>query len=270
MSIDYSQIKGVLFDMDGVIYRNSLALPGAVELLAWLEACGLPYVCITNNASQLPGQYTARLRSMGILVPPERILTSALVANSYLRSITPQGTPVYAVGMDGLQQLLFGDGYFVREEENPQFVVVGADFEVTYAKLRTACFAIRKGARFIGTNPDVTFPTEQGLAPGVGALLAALQACTGVAPFILGKPQPTIFQSGMQLLGTTPADTLMVGDSVLTDVPGAKALGLPVAFVLSGVSSAEDLAASPVQPDAVYANLAELFAAWQDAEATTD
>lgn len=262
MPLDFSRIKGVLFDMDGVIYRNSLALPGARELLGWLEERGTPYACITNNASQLPGQYAARLRAMGILVSPERILTSALVANSYLRGIAPQGTPVYAIGMDGLQSLLFDDGYFAREESEPQYVVVGADFEVTYAKLRTACFAIRKGARFIGTNPDVTFPTEQGLAPGVGAIIAALQAATGVAPFILGKPQPTIFRSGMELLGSAPAETLMVGDSIVTDIPGAAALGMPTAFVLSGVSSADELAASPIQPDAVFDDLAGVLAAW--------
>jgi 4-nitrophenyl phosphatase len=263
LPINFASVKGVLFDMDGVIYRNQLALPGARELLAWLEERGMPYACITNNASQLPGQYAARLRSMNILVSPERILTSAGVANAYLRGIASPGTPVYAIGMDGLQNLLFGDGYFARDEESPRYVVVGADFEVTYAKLRTACFAIRKGATFIGTNPDVTFPTEQGLAPGVGALLAALQACTGVEPFIIGKPLPAIFQAGMALLGTEAAGTLMVGDSVLTDVPGAVKLGMPTALLLSGVSSPEDLAASLVQPDAVFDDLAALFGAWR-------
>lgn len=265
MPINFERVRGVLFDMDGVLYRNQRALPGAPELLAWLEQRGIPYACITNNASQLPGQYAARLRTMGILISPERILTSALVANAYLRGSAPAGTPVFAIGMDGLQHLLFGDGYFVREEDSPQYVVVGADFEVSYAKLRTACFAIRKGATFIGTNPDVTFPTEQGLAPGVGAILAALQACTGVAPLILGKPLPAIFQAGMALLGSSPATTLMVGDSVLTDVPGAVELGMPTAMVLSGVTSRAELEASPVQPDATYANLAELFEAWRAA-----
>jgi 4-nitrophenyl phosphatase len=263
LPINFANIKGVLFDMDGVIYRNSLALPGAADTLAWLAARGIPYACITNNASQLPSQYAARLRAMGMLVSPEHILTSALVTNLYLRGIAPQGTTVYAIGMDGLQQLLFGDGYFVRQEQNPQYVVVGADFEVTYAKLRTACFAIRAGATFIGTNPDVTFPTEQGLAPGVGALIIALEACTGVKPFIIGKPEPAIFQAGIALLGSEPATTLMIGDSLRTDVAGAVPLGLPTAFVLSGVSDEAELAASPVQPDAVFVDLADLLATWR-------
>lgn len=249
--------------MDGVLYRGKTALPGVAEMLAFFDAQGVAYGCITNNATMTPQQYEQKLAAMELGISADRVLTSALVTNHYLRANYPRGTTIYAIGMQGLLEPLFGDGYFVAEEQAPQLVVQGADFTITYEKLRRGCLAIRNGARYIATNPDRTFPTEEGLIPGAGAISAALIAATDVEPLVIGKPQPTMFQVAMELLGGTPTTTLVIGDRLDTDIAGARNAGLPSVLVLTGVSARADLAASPEQPDGVFADLPELLAAWQ-------
>lgn len=263
MPLDLGSIRAVLFDMDGVIYRGAQPLPGVNELLEFLGEHEIAYACITNNASRTPQQFAEKLRAMGLQIPADRIMTSSVATNVYLRSIAPRGTPVYAVGMDGLIQPLFGDGYFVLEEKTPSYVVVGVDFEITYAKLRAACLAIRAGASFIGTNPDKTFPAEDGIVPGCGALLAALQAATDQKPMIIGKPEPGMFIAAMALLEAQAPTTLMIGDRYDTDILGAAGAGLRTAMVLTGVSSAADVEREPIKPDAIFADLPELLRAWQ-------
>lgn len=260
--IDFTTIRTLLFDLDGVIYRGHTRLPGVPEMIAFCDQHAIAYACITNNSTRTPRQYEQKLAEMDIHVPAARVLTSALVTGRYLRAGYPRGTTVYAIGMQGLHEALFDDGYFVPEERDPQLVVQGADFEVTYEKLKIGCLSIRAGARFIATNPDRTFPTEQGLVPGAGSIMAALQAATDVEPFVVGKPQPTMFRVALELLGSTPETTVVVGDRLDTDIAGAQNAGLRSILVLSGVSNREEVAASPYQPDAVFEGLPELLAAW--------
>jgi 4-nitrophenyl phosphatase len=263
--LNLSQIRAVLFDMDGVLYRGKQVLPGVNELLAFLEGCGIGYACITNNASMTPGQYEQKLGEMGIAIPARLVITSAIVTARYLRGVYPPGTRVLIVGMRGLREALLDDGYFVEDRASPDLVVQGADFELTYATLKVASLAIRKGARYVATNPDRTFPAEEGLVPGAGAVMAALVAATDVTPLVIGKPAPTMFLVAAEMLGTTPAQTLMVGDRIDTDIAGARSSGMPCALVLTGVSQREDLATEPTAPDMVVAGLPELLAAWRDA-----
>lgn len=263
--LDLSVIKGALFDMDGVLYRGAQPLPGVNELLAFLDGRGIAYACVTNNAMRTPQQVATALQAMGLHIPADRIVTSAGATNIHLRAAAPRGTHIYAVGMAGLFEPLFGDGYFVQDERSPQYVVVGADFEVTYAKLRAACLAIRAGATFIGTNPDKTFPAEDGIVPGCGALLAALVAATDQEPLIIGKPAPAMFSAAIELLGATAATTLMVGDRYDTDIVGAARAGLPTAMVLTGVSDRAEAERGPIAPDAILADLPELLHRWRNA-----
>ena len=262
MPLDLQAIRAALFDMDGVIYRGAQPLPGVNELLAFLEARQIAYACITNNASRAQEHFAAAVQAMGLRIPAERIMTSAVATNVYLRSIAPRGTSVYAVGMEGLLQPLFGDGYFRLDERAPSYVVVGADFEVTYAKLRVACLAIRAGATFIGTNPDKTFPAEDGIVPGCGALLAALEAATDRQPLIIGKPEPGMFLAALELLHARAPTTLMIGDRYDTDILGGARAGLRTAMVLTGVSNAAEAARGPIAPDAIVADLPELLRLW--------
>ena len=257
--------KAILFDIDGVMYRGTEALPGANELLTFLAERRIAYACITNNASRTREQYADKLHHMGIQVPAERIITSATATSVWLRARAQRGTTVYAIGMEGLREALFADGYFVEQDpapgEHADYVVVGADFEVTYAKLKTACLSIRAGSTFIGTNPDTTFPSEVGIVPGVGALIVALEAATDRKATIIGKPQTAMFEAALSMLGVTPGEALMVGDRLDTDILGAQRAGIPSAMVLTGVSTRDDLAHSPIQPDAVFADLPELLGA---------
>jgi 4-nitrophenyl phosphatase len=250
--------------MDGVLYRGKQPLEGVNELLAFLSAHDIQYACITNNSMRASAEVAAGMQAMGLDVPAERIITSAVATDVYLRSVAPRGTPVYAIGMHGLLDTLFSDGYFVWEEQAPTYVVVGADFELTYAKLRTACLAIRAGATFIGTNPDTTFPAEDGIVPGCGALLAALQAATSQQPLIIGKPEVALFDTALRLLNAQPSTTLMVGDRYDTDIIGGARAGLQTAMVLTGVSTAAEAAQGPLAPHMVVADLPELLNRWRN------
>jgi 4-nitrophenyl phosphatase len=258
-------IRAVLFDMDGVLYRGKTALPGVTELLAFLDQHAIAYGCITNNATMTPQQYEQKLTAMEIAIPAQRVLTSALVTNYYLRANYPRGTTVFAIGMRGLRDALFSDEYFVPNKQSPQLVVQGADFEINYETLKRGCLAIRAGAQFIATNPDRTFPTEEGLTPGAGAITAALQAATDVEPLVIGKPQPTMFHVAIELLNSTPETTLVVGDRLDTDIAGAQNAGLPSALVLTGVSTRDEVAQSQHQPDLIYDGLTKLLDAWRTA-----
>ncbi|GAB4427859.1 MAG: HAD-IIA family hydrolase [Chloroflexi bacterium OHK40] len=260
-----ASIRAVLFDMDGVLYRGQQVLDGVRELLAFLDERGHRYACITNNASMTPEQYEARLAAMGIAMPAARVVTSAIATGRALRASYPRGTRVYIVGMRGLREALLADGHFVEDAEAPELVVQGADFELTYATLRQATLLIRRGARYVATNPDRTFPSEDGLIPGAGAIMAALVAATDVEPLVIGKPAPTMFHVAAELLGAAPARTLVIGDRLDTDIAGARAAGMPSALVLTGVSTRAEAEAGPVRPDAIYPDLPALLRAWQGA-----
>ncbi len=260
--LNFSTIRTLLFDMDGVLYRGKQRLPGVHEVLAFCDQHAIAYACITNNATMTPGQYEEKLAAMDIQMSGTRVLTSALVTSRFLRSQYPRGTTVYAIGMRGLLEALFEDGYFVFQEHQPDLVVQGVDFELTYDKLKLGCLAIRAGARFIATNPDKTFPAEQGLVPGAGSIMAALQAATDVEPQVIGKPQPTMFQSALDLLDSKPEETVVVGDRLDTDIAGAQKANLRSVLLLSGVTQHTEVEDSVYQPDAVFAGLPEFLAAW--------
>lgn len=263
--LDLTPIRALLLDMDGVVYRGKLPLPGVREIIEFCDQRGIAYACITNNASKTRQQFEEKLAAMDINLPGSRVLSSSLITGHYLRETYPRGTTAYVIGMDGLHEAIFGDGYFVREENHPQLVVVGIDMHVTYEKVATASLAIRAGAHFIATNTDRTFPAERGLMPGAGSLVSFVQVAAGAEPFVVGKPQPTIFHAALSLLGANPETTLVVGDRLETDIAGARAAGLRSALVLTGVTRSEEIATSPHQPDAVFEGLPELLAAWQQA-----
>jgi 4-nitrophenyl phosphatase len=257
-----SQFNAVLLDMDGVLYRGQLPLPGVNAMLALFERRGIAYACVTNNSTLTPEQYEAKLAIMGIAIPAAQVITSSVATRRYLETQLPQRTLAYYIGMAGLREALFGDGYFVYDEQHPQVVVSGLDSGVTYAKLKIATLAIRAGARFIGTNPDLTLPTEEGLVPGAGSIQALLTAATDVRPLVIGKPEPTMMHAAITILHADPQRTLVIGDRLDTDIAGAAAAGLASALVLTGVTTMADLTLSALQPDAIYAGLPEMVAGW--------
>ena len=211
--------KGLIHDMDGVLYRGDEALPGAVSLFPALRAAGLSFILLTNNATLTSQEFSRKLARMGISVEPESILTSAGATANYLAQEYPAGGGVYVVGSESLRATVTAPPGFHAEEEQPDFVVAGLDYGLTYRRLQEACSAIRRGARFIATNADLTLPVEGGdLWPGAGSIIAAIQACSGVAPVVIGKPNRYMAEVALQQLGIAPTEALCVGDRLDTDI----------------------------------------------------
>lgn len=255
-------IRYLIIDLDGVLRRNRQPLPGAAELLRWLERRGIGYTIVSNNAVPTPSQLAAALAEMGILVDERRLITSAAGAAWFLSREWPGGARVYIIGEEGLRQAILADGLFVEDERRPDCVVVGADRAINYRKLAIACRALCNGARFVATNTDPRFPTEDGVAPGAGALVAAVETCSGVKPTVVGKPQVLLLRMALERMGAQPEETALVGDQLETDVAGGMAAGLRTILVLTGLTAPADLAASPIKPACVFRGLPELMEAW--------
>jgi len=291
-------IRSFIIDMDGVLWQGNQPMPGLIEFFQTLRDRQLRFILATNNASQTPDQYVAKLAKMGVTVSRDEILTSAQAAALYLKQSlngnqqrsekdtadplqarvragganradavgerfdqpSTNGTRVFAIGEDGVRQALTENGFMLCDlyEVEAQFVVCGMDRGLSWDKLATATLNIRAGAKFIGTNPDTTLPTERGTTHGNGAILAALQTATGVAPTIIGKPEPLMYQQAMARLQTDPATTAAIGDRLETDILGAVRAGIRSVFVLSGISSREQLTGLDYQPTWVMQDIAEV------------
>jgi len=261
-SMTLADIDAVIMDMDGVLWRGDKPLPGLIPFFDRLRARDIPFALATNNSSKSQADYVTKLAGMGVLdVPAAAIVTSATATATYMQQHYPAGTRVYIIGGDGLKQILTAAG-FVRAAYDVQVVVAGIDFELSYAQLRQATLLIRSGADFIGTNPDRTFPTPEGEVPGAGSILAALSAATDRLPVVIGKPNRTMFEAALALLGTAADRTLMIGDRLETDILGARNAGLKTALVLTGIATREQVANSDIKPDGIFAGLPELMAAW--------
>lgn len=259
-----STIRAILTDGDGVLYKGVEPLPGARELLALFDETGVPYLLLTNNATSTPEQIAGKMAKMQIPISPERIFTSAQAAASWLAQRFPSGTRVLAVGEVGLWTPLRAAGFtLVDDHRQAELVVAGLDRNATYAKLAEATLAINAGCPFIGTNPDLSIPTERGVEPGAGSVLAFLQAATGVAPTVLGKPQPDFFHQALARLGTTATETAMIGDRYETDILGGANAGMPSIAVLTGISPAEVFRHADPPPTWVFDDLRGVLAAWQ-------
>jgi HAD superfamily hydrolase (TIGR01457 family) len=255
---------GFIFDMDGVLYRGDAALPGVGPLLDALTLRGRRYMLATNNSTATPAMYVAKLRRMGIDVPPEAILTSALATRDYLRETLPPGSGIFTIGMPPMREQLFGEGDFEPVqfgEAQPAAVVVALDTAFTYDKLKAANAAIRGGARFVATNADATLPTEAGLVPGSGSIVAAVATATGVDPVVIGKPETPLLTQALERMDVVAADAAMIGDRLDTDILAARRAGILSVLVLTGVSTRDELADSPVLPDIVVNDLPSLLAA---------
>jgi len=256
-------LEHLIIDMDGVLYRGKEAIPGTGGFLDFLRERGIGFVLATNNSTRTPQQYVDRLADMGVAVRPGEILTSAQATAGYLATIAPPGTRIFVVGMDGLWAALQEAGFELVEDQ-AEYVVAGMDFTICYERLAQATLQIRAGARFIGTNPDRTFPSERGIVPGAGALMAFLEAATGVTPTIIGKPETALLEQAMARMGAQPASTGVLGDRLETDILAGRRAGLPTLLVLSGVTDRAALAASELRSDLVFDDVAHLHAVWKE------
>jgi 4-nitrophenyl phosphatase len=256
-------IKNLILDMDGVLWRGETPMPGLVDFFATLDQLGMGYALATNNASKTIAQYEEKLGRFGVTADPYYILTSSEATASYVERQMGVETAVYIIGEDGLHEAFSRRGFPIITVQEAaggavaDVVVFGFNRHLTYNELALGTLLVLRGARLIGTNPDVTFPHELGVLPGAGATQAFLEAATGVAATVIGKPGRILFEEALQRLGGTTADTAMVGDRLNTDIAGGKAAGLTTILVLSGISTVTE-AANGIQPDYIFADIGEL------------
>lgn len=262
MTVDFRSIRAAILDLDGVVWRGEEVLPDAAEFFLFLQRQGIGFALATNNSTKTVQMYVDRLRRIGIPAEPEHVITSAVATADYLSQRYAPGTPVYIIGGDGIREALLERG-FREDPQTAELVVVGMDPALTYQKLKIATLRIRAGARFIGTNGDRTFPLPEGIGPGNGSILAAIETATDTAPLVIGKPATAMFEVALRRLGTDPQQTLMIGDRLETDILGGQNAGLKTAVLLTGVTTAEQAAQSAIRADAVFESLAALFRAWQ-------
>jgi len=260
-------IQNVILDMDGVLWHGETPVPGLTRFFEVLENQEIGYVLATNNATKVATQYSEKLERFGVQIPASRILTSAETTALFLRSSYPEFSKVYVVGERGLVLALQAKNFtiierhgFIDPELRVDAVVVGMTSSACYPQLANAAHLINNGALFIGTNPDVTFPSEIGPLPGAGALLAFLETATDIQPIVIGKPNPTIFREALQRLNGNTSNTVMVGDRINTDIAGAKAAGLGTVLLLSGISTRGEVKKTGIQPDWIFDDLISLTA----------
>ncbi|WP_297480382.1 HAD-IIA family hydrolase [Thermococcus sp.] len=256
---------GIIFDMDGVIYRGNRPVEGAREVVECLKEKEIPFLFLTNNSTKTPRMYREKLLSMGIDVPAERIITSGLATRLYMERHMEPGR-IFVIGGKGLheemEKLNWGTVSLEDCREGKwrdiRHVVVGLDPGLTYEKLKYGTLAIRNGASFIGTNPDTTYPAEEGLYPGAGAIIASLKASTERDPLIIGKPNEPVYEIAREKMGSVD-EIWMVGDRLDTDIAFAKRFGMKAVMVLTGVSTLEDVKDSPFKPDLILPSVKELL-----------
>lgn len=249
-----------LIDLDGVIYRGNELLPGAQEFVAWLDANHKKYLYLTNNSFANGAQVLSKLTRLGIPADAAHLLTAGQAAVQNIARRFPKGT-VYVVGEEPLMELVMAQGLSVApiDSEKADAVLVGLDRDFDYAKLTSAMNAVRAGAAFITINRDPLLPVQGGFIPGTGSLAAAIEAASGVFPEVVGKPEPTLLYEAMHLLSSQPDETVMIGDGLGVDILAGKNAGTHTLLLLSGTTSRDALATSPIQPDHVYDDLAAVL-----------
>jgi HAD superfamily hydrolase (TIGR01450 family) len=260
--------RAYLLDLDGVVYRGERVLPGARELVEWLDATGRQVLYLSNNSIATPQEVETKLERLGMPRPRGRVLTAGIAAARVLAERFPGGR-VFVLGLPSVEQMVRQAGLQVIGNEPgitpapPDAVLVALDRSLTYDRLRRALRAILDGAAFYAVNRDPRLPVEDGFDPGTGSLTAALEYASGEKATIVGKPAPGIVVEAMRLLGVSPAATLMVGDGLDLDIVAGHAAGVTTALVLTGLTSA-DQAQSAVgerQPHLIFPDLQALLRA---------
>jgi NagD protein len=251
------EINSWLMDMDGVLVHEEHAIPGADRFLARLRERGLPFLVLTNNSIYTRRDLAARLTTIGLDVPEERIWTSALATADFLDSQRPGGT-AFAIGESGLTTALHDVGYTLTER-SPEYVVLGETRTYSFERIAQAIRLIAAGARFIATNPDPTGPTPDGPLPATGSVAALISRATGVEPYFVGKPNPLMMRSALNAIDAHSETTAMVGDRMDTDVVSGLEAGMHTVLVLTGSTLREQAEAFPYRPSRIVDSIADLI-----------
>lgn len=244
----------IISDLDGVTYRGDAPIPSAVHAFRRWNEQGLPYAFVTNNSTKTAEEFSAKLNSLGIPASPDRVITSSMVLAKRLCADLPARSRVMVIGANSLIEAVAAQGFQIFDQD-VEAVVVGLDRAFTFEKLRNAQLALLGGASFYGTNPDCMLPHGESYEPGAGSLLAAIETASGVTPQVVGKPQPDLVHMALEILGTDPLTTFMLGDQIETDIRAGQSAGLKTILVRTGVSPKE---VPGVVPDIKVETLLEL------------
>ena len=238
--------KGFICDMDGVIYHGNQLLPGVKEFVEWLQKEEKQFLFLTNASSRSPKELQNKLYRMGLEIGEEHFYTSALATAKFLQNQAP-GCSAYVIGDHGLYNALYDAGITINDVD-PDYIVVGETVTYGYEHIITAMNLVNKGARLIATNTDITGPIEGGIAPACRAFVAPIEATTGKKAYYVGKPNPLMMRTGLQILGVHSSEAVMIGDRMDTDIIAGIETGLDTALVLSGVSTRETVKEFPYRP----------------------
>src|SRR6202049_487822 len=231
---------GYLIDMGRVLYGDQELLAVEDYFIQQLRARDIPFRLLTNNSQRARRDVVAKVARMGIEVEDEHVFTSAMATARFLAEQKPEGT-AFVIGEGGLLTALHQNGYAVVDHE-PDYVVVGEGRTFNLELVEASVRMIQGGAKLIATNLDPNCPTQNGLRPGCGAMVAMLEIATGVKAFSVGKPSPVMMRAARKELGLTTDETSMIGDTMETDILGGVQLGFHTVLVLSGGTRSDDLA----------------------------
>jgi len=251
--------KGYICDMDGVIYHGNRLVEGAKDFVDWLKKEDKRFLFLTNSSAKSPKELQQKLSRLGIAVGEGDFITSAQATASFLASQNPN-VGVYAIGESGLINALYDAGFYM-DQTHPTYVVVGESRTYNFEQVELAVHLVLGGAKLIGTNSDLTGPSEKGVAPACRALVAPIEMATDRKAYFIGKPNPLIMRHAIKKLGCELEDTLIVGDRMDTDIIAGIESGIETVLVLSGITKREDLAMFPYQPNHVLDRAADIMTA---------
>jgi NagD protein len=248
--------RGFLIDMDGVIYRGSELIDGARKFVDSLREADIPFLFLTNNSRRTRRDVATNLVRLGIEAEERHVFTCAMATARFLADQKPGGT-AYVIGEGGLLNALHANGYSIVDHD-PDYVVVGEGRAFNFEMIEMAVRMIENGAKLVATNLDPNCPTQNGIRPGCGAIVAMLETATGRKAFSVGKPSPVMMRAARKELGLSADETTMIGDTMETDILGGVQMGYRTVLVLSGSTRREDLAAYAYRPDWVVDSVADL------------
>lgn len=248
--------SGFLIDMDGVIYRGKQLIPGADQFVRTLLERRIPFAFLTNNSQRTRRDVACKLQRMGIPVDEHHIFTCAMATARFVAQQKPNGT-AYVIGEGGLLHALHRNGYAIVDDD-PDYVIVGEGRTFNMEIVEAAVRMILRGAKLIATNLDPNCPTAAGTRPGCGAIVAMLESATGRKAFSVGKPSPVMMRAARKELGLSSENTIMIGDTMDTDILGGVAMGYRTVLVLTGSTSQEDFALFAYRPDLILDSIADL------------
>lgn len=248
--------KAFICDMDGVIYHGNKILPGVVQFVDWLKDEGKRFLFLTNSSERAPRELQEKLSRMGLEVDKENFYTSALATAAFVAKQAP-GCTAYVIGETGLSNALYDAGISMNDV-NPDYVIVGESRNYTYENILRAVKFIQHGAKLIGTNPDLTGPTEQGIVPATGALISPIEQATGQKAYFVGKPNPLMMRTALKRLGCRREDTVIVGDRMDTDIIAGVESEIATVLVLSGCTAREDVESFAYRPDQILNGVGDI------------